>query len=555
MQYREWMVVRTNHEYLQYISKSLNITTPFAQVLISRGLKNIDEIYSFLNPSLELIDPYQLRGVLKAAEIIKEAIKSKAKIFINGDYDADGLTGTAMLYDFLKKLGADVTYHIPHRIHHGHGLSITSVSIAKSLGAKLIITVDCGIRDFEAVSYAKSLGIETIITDHHEPLKVEEEVILPEALSIINPKISENSQYLSLCGAGVAFLLIMALNREIALEYLDLVTIGTYADMVPLDTINRALIKPGWTLIENPIRESIRVLKEISGLNSNSLKGFHLSFCLIPKINAPGRVDTAQRVVNFLISEDSSEINELAHWLIQMNSVRQRIEEKTMEEIEEKIKREFKDEPVVVLWGDWHPGITGTVSGKLMERFNRPVFIFSLQGEKAKGSARAPQGIDLQDILSRCKDLLIRFGGHKQAAGAVISLKNLEEFRKRACNLMRNFEIKNILQLDAAVKISEVNERLVEEIRLLEPFGQGNREPIFGSKELNVLNFKKVGSNHIKMTLSQNSSVSYAVGFDMGDLEFEEGSSIDIAFTPAVNEWEGIRSLQLQLKAIRRSLK
>lgn len=555
MHYNEWVVVRTNPEYLQYISRSLNLTPAFAQVLVSRGLKDIKEIYSFLYPSLEIIAPEQLNGVLKTVETLKDAIKSGATIMINGDYDADGLTGTAILYDVLRKLGARVSYHIPHRINHGYGLSISSVDLAKSIGAKLIVTVDCGIRDFEAVKYAKSLGIETIITDHHEPLKVGGTPILPEALSIINPKVSANTEYMSLSGAGVAFLLAMALSPELALDYLDLVTVGTYADMVPLDMVNRALVKSGWSFIENPTRQSIRVLKEISGLNSNSLKGFHLSYCLIPKINAPGRIDSAQKVVSFLISEEESELYELAQWLSKMNSLRQTIEEKIMEEAEEKLDSLFNEEPVIVLWGQWHPGVTGTVASKLMERFNRPVFVFAIMDDKAKGSARAPEGVDLQEILLKCKDLLIRFGGHKQAAGVTIYTKNLPEFKIKVCNLMTAFEIKNILQLDAAVKISEVNEKLVQELKLLEPFGQGNHEPVFGSKQLNVLDFKKVGNNHIKLRVSQNSSTSIAVGFDMGEITIEEGSIVDIAFTPFVNEWEGGRSLQLQLKAIRRSVK
>lgn len=557
MQYSEWVVVKTNQDYLQYISKSLNITLPITQVLLSRGLKDIDEIYSFLNPNLDSIDPLEISGIYEATVIINEAIKSGKKILINGDYDADGLTSTAILYDILIKKGAKVFYHIPHRIQHGYGLSISSIEDAKKIGVELIITVDCGIRDFEAVEYANKEGIGIIVTDHHEPLRLNEKIVLPQALSVINPKIDGNPYYNCLAGVGVAFMLAMALNREESLNYLDLVTLGTYADMVPLMFANRILIKHGWHLIESPTRKSIKILKNIAGVNSNSLRCFHLSFCLIPRINAPGRIDHATDVVKFLISEDESELDSLSKWINQMNSQRQKTEEKIMKEVEEKLQREFNNEPVVVLWGDWHPGVVGTVASKLIDRLNRPVFIFSLQNGIARGSARAPLGTDLQEFLSGCKDLLLRFGGHKQAAGMTLLRDNLYLLKDRLCKIAQDIDKndKNVLYLDVAVSLDEVTEKVAEEISLLEPFGEGNREPLFGAKELTVVNLRKVGNNHLKMFLRQNGNTLSAIGFDMGDVQILEGSLIDVAFTPTINEWEGMKSLQLQLKVLRRTQK
>ncbi|MCS7163396.1 MAG: single-stranded-DNA-specific exonuclease RecJ [Thermodesulfovibrio sp.] len=557
MRYSEWVVLKTNQEYLQYVSKTFNITIPTAQVLVSRGLKDINQIYSFLNPTIESIDPFEISGVYEAVKIINEAIKSDTKILINGDYDADGLTSTAILYDILTKIGAKVFYHIPNRINHGYGLSIQSIEEAKRVGAKIIITVDCGIRDFEAVQYAKKQGIGVIITDHHEPLKENGKKIIPQALAVINPKIDEKSYYNCLAGVGVAFMLAMALNPEEAINYLDLVTLGTYADMVPLTHANRTLTKKGWSLIESPVRSSIKILKSLAGVNSNSLKSFHLSFCLIPRINAPGRIDDAKDVVRFLISEDESELYTLGKWLNQINSLRQKTEERIMEEVEKKLINEFNDEPAIVLWGDWHPGVVGTVASKLIERFNRPVFIFSLQGEKAKGSARSPEGVDLQEVLNASKDLLIRFGGHKQAAGMTILRDNLPAFREKLCLIIKNMvkDCRNTLFLDAAVSLNDVTEKVAEEVNLLEPFGEGNREPLFGAKELTVINLRKVGNNHLKMLLKQDGTMVSAIGFDMADTEILEGSLIDVAFTPTINEWEGIKNLQLQIKALRRTQK
>ena len=555
MQYSEWIVVKTNQEYLQYISKTLNITIPTAQALLSRGFRDIQEIYSFLNPQIDSIDPFEISGVYEATKIINEAIKAGTKILINGDYDTDGLTSTAILYDILIKKGAEVFYHIPHRIQHGYGLSINSIKKAKQIGAGLIITVDCGIRDFEAVEYANKEGIGVIITDHHEPLRLNEEVVIPHALAVINPKIDDKPYYNYLAGVGVAFMLAMALSREESLEYLDLVTLGTYADMVPLIHANRTLIKHGWGLIESSARSSIKMLKNIAGINSNSIRGFHLSFYIIPRINAPGRIDHAADVVRFLISEDESELDELSKWLNQINSMRQKTEEKIMAEVEEQISKKFNDEPVIVLWGDWHPGVVGTVANKLIDRFSRPVFIFSLQADIAKGSARAPAEVNLQEFLNASKDLLIRFGGHKQAAGMTLLKDNLHAFKEKLNSIAREIvrKDKNILYLDAAVNFNEITEKLAEEIALFEPFGEGNREPIFGSKELTVVNLRKVGSNHLKMFLRQNGNTIGAIGFDMADAQILEGSLIDAAFTPTINEWEGIKNLQLQLKALRRT--
>ncbi len=555
MQYSEWVVTKTNHEYLTYLSRSLNISLPTAQVLVSRGLKDIDEIQAFLNPNMERLDPFEISGVREAVQIINETIKSGKRILINGDYDADGLTSTAILYDLLEKKGANVFYHIPHRIHHGYGLSIWSIEEAKNIGASLIITVDCGIRDFETVEYAKKEGIGVIITDHHEPLRLEDKAILPDALAVINPKIDDKIEYKALAGVGVAFMLAMALDREDSIKYLDLVTLGTYADMVPLTYANRILIKNGWELIESPSRTSLRILKNLSGVNSNSLKGFHLSFCLIPRINAPGRVDHAKNVVRFLISEDEHELETLSQWLNQINSLRQKTEEKILAEVEERLEREFNDDPVIVMWGEWHPGVVGTVASKLVDKFNRPAFVFSLQGEKAKGSARSPAGVDLQEFLNNCRDLLLRFGGHKQAAGMTLLKANLLAFKDRLCSIAddRIGEVKNVLYLDAAVNLGEITEQVAEEINLLEPFGEGNREPLFGAKELTVVNLRKVGNNHLKMFLRQNGTNLSAIGFDMGKENILEGSLIDAAFTPTINQWEGMRSLQLQIKAIRRA--
>lgn len=551
----EWVVTRTNQEYLNYISKSFGISLPIAQVIVSRGIKDTVDIHDFLKPSFDNVDPFEISGVYQAAKIISEAIKGRKRIMISGDYDADGITATAILYDLLLSKGADVFYYIPHRLEHGFGFNPYSIEFAKRGGAQLIITVDCGIRDFEIVRRAKEEGIDVIITDHHEPLSVGDEVVVPEALAVINPKIDQNHRYRYLAGVGVALMLAMALDRERALDYLDIACLGTFADMVPLTYVNRAIAKYGLSMLATRERLCVKVLKNLSGISTNNLKSHHLSFCLIPRINAPGRVDHAQDVVKFLISKDESEVEELGKWINRLNSQRQQVEERIIEKIEQKLLSEFNDEPVIVLWGDWHLGVVGTVASKLAERFSRPAIVLSLDGELAKGSARAPSGFDLQSMLGFCSDLLLRFGGHRQAAGLALRRELLSAFKERICQALTEPERvrKVTLQLDAAITFSDINERLVDEIRMLEPFGEGNREPLFGSKEITVVNFRRVNSNAVKMFLRQNGCTIGAFGFDFDGFEIEEGSLIDAAYIPVINEWEGLRSLQLQLKHIRRT--
>lgn len=589
--HRKWLVNRTNPEYIRYISKSLSISPVLAQILINRGVKTPQEIYDFLNPSISnLSDPFELIGLKSAVERIKEALKRGERVLVHGDYDADGLSATAIMVYALKELGLDVHYFIPNRITHGYGFNLDGVKKAKELGAKLIITVDCGITSFEAVSYARSQNIDVVITDHHEPVRqntkhrvqntdknnlssgfcaLGSEFLVPEALAVINPKLrTPNSelraQNYNLSGAGVAFKIAQALDSELRTPnselLLDLAAIGTMADIVPLIGENRIIAREGLKLIQDGLRPGIRALKNIAGLEDRDFKAGLLSFTMIPRINAAGRISDATDVVRLLLSDSDEETMGIATALDRMNSKRQMIEEDVYQEALAKLNAKGFDSAIVLSGEGWHYGVIGIVASRIAEEFYRPTFIFSVEDGIAKGSARSIPAFDICNGLIGCREFLIGFGGHKQAAGLKLKVENMDSFERRIQDVVRNSLSENdfapSLKIDAGVALAEVNFALLNELSILDPFGYGNSEPLLGAKKLEVVNPRIVGNNHLKMRLRQRSQLVDAIGFDMGRFfdRLEVSTTVDAVFTPTVNEWERGRYLQLSLKAFRPSI-
>jgi single-stranded-DNA-specific exonuclease len=566
----KWIVNKTNSEYIDYISKVASVSPTFAQILINRGIKTPDKIDIFLNPDIrKLSDPYGLPGIKIAVQRIKEALKLGQRVLVHGDYDVDGITATAILYQGLSKFGLDAHYFIPDRMIHGYGFNFAGVQIAKNIDAGLIITVDCGIISFDAVSRANASGIDVIITDHHEPLRksevkshesrVSNEFLLPEALAIINPKLIYNSPYSILSGAGVAFMLIMALfenNIADVYEFFDLAALGTIADIVPVIGDNRIILKEGIKSIQDGQRKGIRALKDIAGIKSDTFKTSYLHFIINPRINSAGRIDNAKDVVRLLTTDSESESEELAIWLNGLNQKRQEIEESVYSEAINMLESYDKDGKAIVLFKEgWHPGVIGIVASRLAEEFYKPTFIFSVKDGIAKGSARSIPNFDIFNALMQCKDILKKFGGHKQAAGLMLLSDDLSEFTDRINKIIKERlgeeEITPVLNIDAAVTLSDVNIKLVEEFSRLEPFGYGNDLPLLGAKGVEVINPRVVGNNHLKMYLRQNNSRMDSIGFDFGSYLDSIDYKIDIAFTPVINEWEKGRFLQLNIKAIR----
>ena len=586
-----WLINRTNPEYVRYLSKAASVSPVFAQVLINRGLKTASDINDFLCPGLtHFSDPYELPSMRAAVERVKAALQWKERILVHGDYDTDGLTATAIMLQALSCIGLDVHYFVPGRRLHGYGFNKPGVDMAKELGAKLIITVDCGITSLEAVSYANKAGIVVIIPDHHEPLTGEgrgargkggEELThglapgtqhlfeVPDAVAVVNPKLGNCNLSLSnLSGAGVAFKFAEALALEGGVPYskddllplLDLAALGTLADVVPLTGENRSILKEGLKYINEGSRTGIRALKEASGLNGREIRAGRLAFTLVPRINAAGRIADAGDVVKLLLSDSKEESMELSSWLDNLNRTRQQIEREVYQEALERL-RETEIGPAIVLAGEgWHEGVLGIVAARIAEEFYRPTFVFSVENGIAKGSARSIPSFDVCKGLAGTGDLLLSFGGHKQAAGIKLNSSDIPAFDKAIRRIARDSltesDLQPSLEIDANIGLDEVTHELVQEFGLLEPFGCGNPEPLIGSKGLEVVSPRIAGEKHLKMRLKKGPLSLDAIGFNMGGLLEElprmlSGLIVDAVFIPAMNDWNGGRYLQLIIKAIR----
>jgi single-stranded-DNA-specific exonuclease len=596
--HRRWLVNRTNSEYIGYLSRTASISPVIAQILINRGVKTPQDISEFLNPRISgLSDPFELPGLRTAVKRVQEALKKGEKVLVHGDYDADGISATAILVYLLRKIGLDVYYFIPNRITHGYGFNLAGVEKAKELGVKLIITVDCGVTSFEAVALSQKEGIDVIITDHHEPLSSKEQqkaqsledkpvegnkqefyaadssysvhssLFLPDALAIIDPKVSNLQSPLSnLSGSGIAFKFAQALeimfhgSCQMSNSLLDLAAIGTIADVIPITGENRILVREGLRLIENGVRQGLRALKRISGIDEKEMKSGLLPFTVIPRINAAGRTSDATDVVRLLLTDSEDEAIALSSWLDRLNTERQKIEEKIYQEALHKLSREGARSAIVLSSEGWHPGIIGIVASKIVETFYRPAFIISIEGHTAIGSARSIPPFNIYEGLAGCKEILTGFGGHKQAAGFRLNSDDISSFDKRINRIVEEslmeHDLTPALEIDADVNLSHINFNLMKELKLLEPFGLGNPVPLLGSKGLEVFYPRVVGNNHLKMKLRQRAQSLDAIGFEMGSLfeRLDVSTMIDAVFTPVINEWEGGRCLQLNLRAFRPSL-
>jgi len=583
--HRRWLVNRTNPEYIQYLSKTASISPVLAQILINRGLKTSGEINSFLNPgSSQLSDPFDIQGMKTAVDRIITASKRGERVFVHGDYDVDGISATAIILKALKVLGIDSYYFIPNRMEHGYGFNPLSVKKAKHIGATLIVTVDCGITSLEAAALSKKEGIDVIVTDHHEPIRSQSsgvksqeltekqthdsrftihDFLLPDALAVIDPKISDiHSPVSNLSGAGIALKLVQALSmlhdsRLTINDFLDLAALGTMADVVQLTGENRFIVKEGLKLLENGARPGLQALKEVSGIDGKGLKTGLLLFTIIPRINAAGRISDSNNIINLLLTDSTDEANEISSWLDKLNSERQQIEEGVYQEALSMLKKKGVS-PVIVLASEgWHSGVIGIVASRIAEEFYRPTFILSQEEHISRGSARSIPSFDIYKALTDCKEFLKKFGGHKQAAGLELESESIplfeEHINKIAHEILTREDLVPVLEIDANVDFSDISLNLINEFDMLEPFGFGNPEPLLGSKGLEVLYPRIVKDNHLKMKLRQKNQSIDAIGFAMAAFfdRLTANSTVDAVFTPTVNEWEGLRSLQLNVKALR----
>jgi len=562
---RRWLVNKTNKDFLEYLSRKASISTTFAQILINRGLKDIDSIRDFFSPSIEnLHDPFLMPDMEKAVERIKSASNRKETILICGDYDVDGITSTALMVSVLRTLGLNAHYHIPDRFTEGYGLSKEGIQKAQSLGAGLIITVDCGISSIEVISEAVSTGIDVIITDHHEPPKK-----LPQAMAVINPRrIDSEYPFKYLAGVGVAYKLAQALfqntghrAQNIELEnFLGLVTLGTIADSTPLIGENRILVTYGLKTLNNGLSKPwLFMLKESASVGSRDISPSLLSYTLIPRINAAGRLRDANPVVELFLTEDEAVAKGITSLLEEQNRKRQNIEEAVYKSAIQMINDDGLDSAIVLSSSEWHQGVIGIVASRLVEMFYRPAFLLSMQDGIAKGSARSIPPFHIYNGISECAELLLNYGGHSQAAGLKLYTDNIPAFKEKINYIVKNTlneeDLRPVLEIDAGVELFEINFNLVRELALLEPF-DANKEPLLAAKNVEIIDPRIVGNNHLKMRLKQKALSMDTIGFGMGGLLSKKNDLrfVDVAFVPIINEWNGSKSIQLNLKALRPSL-
>ncbi|MBT4036176.1 MAG: single-stranded-DNA-specific exonuclease RecJ [Candidatus Marinimicrobia bacterium] len=561
-----WIIQDSPQGEIENLTTSLGVSPVVGGMLWRRDLRTLDEARQFFNPSIShLLDPFLMLNMDTAVDVISKCLDEHAPILVYGDYDVDGTTAASLLHLFLQSIGAKSEFYIPDRNTEGYGVSHKGIDYAAEIGVKLIITCDCGITAVEQVEYAKQLGVNMMITDHHIP-----DAKLPDAVAILNPK-QAGCEYpnKNLCGAGVAFKLTQAISKkrnhsaEQALQFLDLAAIGTAADIVKVTGENRIIVGEGLKLISRGSRPGIKALKKVAGITRDEVTVSDVLFGLGPRINAVGRLGEAMRAVRLMTSTTQSEAKELSAVLNSENEARKTVEGKIFDEAVRlsNAKYDPREKRSLVLYHEgWHHGVIGIVASKLKERYFVPTVIIAVNDGVGKASARSISGFDLHAAFSKCSDLLLSFGGHTMAAGMSIDPANLEAFEKRfqevALAQVTEEMMRPRLKIESIIEFSDINSQLMETLRRLAPYGPGNMRPLFASQNLEVIGYprpKIVGKNHLKFKVRQGRTVMDAIGFGMAEsLELlYSKKSLEMAYVLAENEWQGRKTIQLELKDIR----
>ena len=538
------------------MSDALSLPLPLAALLVQRGFGDPDTAKTFLRPSLDtLADPHSLAGMTDAVAVISAAVAASQRILVHGDYDVDGQCATAVLTRALRAAGADVQPFLPHRMTDGYDFGSAGLAEAERLGAALIVTCDCGITAVDSVARARAGGIKVVVTDHHLP-----GAALPPANAVVDPQRADDTSGLEmLCGTGIAFKLVQALVEPLSLpkafplHLLDYVALATVADVVPLVGENRALVKHGLKLLAQSRWVGLRALLDRAKLGGQELRAAQVGFILAPRLNAVGRIADANDGLRLLLTDDTAEAANLADRFEALNKERQDLDQRILDEVMLEIERDFIDPArhaaIVLAREGWHPGVVGIVASRVVERFGRPTFLIGLDGEVGKGSGRSIEAFDLHDALKACGDLLLRFGGHRMAAGLSIERGAVAAFRERfnavALERLTPADLGPTQRVDLELTLDQVTDELERWGRQLEPCGMGNPGPVFGVRSVHLANPRVVGSNHLKGTLSSGSRGLDAIAFGWAD-RFASfgGDTVDAAFRLERNEWNGRSALQ-----------
>ena len=560
-----WALNKIDASVSRGLSRALGINPITASLLVGRGISEPEEGRRFLAGSLDdLYSPYKLKGIKKAVTRINKAIKNNEKIIIYGDYDVDGVTSTALLYTVLSKFTDNLECYIPNRLEEGYDLNKEACDYAKGKNVSLMITVDCGISAIVEAEHLKALGIDLIIVDHHE-----QQDKLPDAISIINPHQKKCTYpFKKLAGVGVVFKLLQAFlaeHMEQPLKYLkphlDLVALGTISDVVPLIDENRIFIKEGLKQLNQTNKIGLKALIKRASLEDKEISAYHVGFILGPRINAAGRIGSADASLQLLLTQSEEEAEALAKLLNDGNRQRQNIQNKTFKEALLQVEKSvnFEDHNVIVLCDKWHLGVVGIVASKIVDKFYRPAIMISTKEEPAKGSGRSIDNFHLLDAVRQCSHHLTGFGGHKKACGVVLSKEKIDDFRrdinKFAGDVLVSNDLKPRILVDLEVKLSDIRLDFLREINFLEPYGMGNPKPILMTSKLQLRSepvfLRRKG---VKILVTDGKITLEALGFSLERINFKKlyGKKFSMIYTPAVDSYRGREYICLRIVDIKR---
>ena len=561
---KKWQLNEVNDELADKIANEFNISKIVASIIANKGLKNNNEIEVFLHPRRgDFHDPFLMPDMDKAVARIIQAIDNKEKVAIYGDYDVDGITSSTVLHRFLEERGLHTDIYIPNRLNEGYGLNKKEIEAIAETKHTLIITVDCGITGYDEIEYAKTFGIDTVVTDHHEPPEK-----LPDAIAVVDCKRKDNKYpFNGLAGVGAAFKLTQALAiklnlpEESYLKYLDIVCVGTISDIVPLVDENRTISKLGLRLVKQTRNIGLKVLLESIGykkIDSNTI-----SFGIAPRINACGRMGHEKEALKLFLTNNIEEAKQITQKLNEYNLQRQEIEKRIFDEAQELMQNpEEQKLPCIVLRKEnWHHGVIGIVSSKITDMYFKPSILMCIEeGNIAKGSGRSIPGFDIHEALENCKENIKQFGGHSMAIGITIDNDKFDDFKKQIEEYAENKQISEIvpvLNIDEKVQLKNINLSDIKDLELLEPFGEANKPPIFQINNLKIESIRTLTQGkHLKLDVKEENTRFSAIGFNLGNLanDYKIGDKVNIAGFLEINSFNGMDSIQINIKDIMKSI-
>lgn len=554
---KKWSVSSFDKALAKELSVECEVDPIVALIASARGYTDPMDLEQFISDEPVFSDPRETADIIKAADIVNAVIEDGGKIAVYGDYDCDGVTATALMYSYLKTRNVDCLYYIPDRFSEGYGMNCDAVKSLSEKGVKLIITVDNGIKSFEEIALANSLGITVVVTDHHLP-----DETLPDAAAIVNPhRFDCSSTFKEICGAEVAFRLICIMeNREpeeLIPYFADILALAVLGDIMPLTLENRTIVKYGVEKLKTSPITGLSALLNVAGIEQNSVNSTKISFGLVPRINAAGRMGKADRAVELLVTDNIMTALNIANEIDNENALRQQTEKKIFAEAIEIIENNgFKYDRVIVVCGEnWHHGVVGIVASRITEKYGVPAILLSNEDGLAMGSGRSIEGFSLYNAIDACKELLVKFGGHSQAAGITLETAKVDEFRAKINGFARNIEyIAPEIHLDCKLNPSALSVDLAFALKQLEPFGEGNPVPLFGLYDVTLQRITAIGNNkHLRLLFSKENNTFQALlfGVTSENFCFEVGDVVDLAVTVDANLYKGEYSASVQIKAIR----